>query len=162
MPQLHPNNEIVASPHSHRIHFDLNFWFTAELCLNAWFLFELLLRFTAIPRKSDFIRSYMNWLDALVVLPYFVTLTISPQQVKSIGFLRMLRFVRIVRLFRLSRHSRRIKIIAAVASSCKEEMKMLTLCTIVLIVLAGSVIYYTEGRNFGSIPDAFWWAGRWS
>ena len=154
IPSLHKKN----IHQTHRKTMNLDFWLTTELALNCWFLFELLLRFATAPRKLKFLQSYMNWLDALVVFPYFVTLMSSPAQVNSIGFLRILRFVRIMRLFRLSKHSKRIKIIAVIFASCKEELKMLSLCITVLIVLAGSVIYYSEGHNFPSIPESFWWA----
>ena len=46
----------------------------------------------------------MTWIDIVAVLPYFVVLAISRDNLRSVGFLRVVRLARIARTFRLSKH----------------------------------------------------------
>ena len=70
----------------------------------------------------EFMKSAMNWIDVLAVLPFFL-FSLSPhgaEDLKSLGFLRMFRFIRVVRLVRLSRYSKRIKVKCFLNFLCEE------------------------------------------
>lgn len=139
-----------------------NPWSIAELVLNTWFLIELVLRFMSAPKRGEFLRSTLNWIDGFAVIPYFVIFFTS-DKVTSLGFLRILRFIRVIRLFRLSKHSKRLKVVGEIIKSSFGDFQLLMLCLAMLIIFGGSLMYYIEGlpnksSAFESIPISLWWA----
>ena len=136
-------------------------WFLIELSLNSWFLLELSARFIFSPNKLRFLRSTLNVMDILAVVPYFFVLSFD-NDVSSLAFLRILRFFRVFRLFRLSKHSRRMQVIGEILKSSITDLQQLFLCLLILVVFGGSMLYFaerdTEDNQFKSIPDSLWWA----
>lgn len=132
-----------------------------EYILNAWFLFELLLRFVACPNKIEFIKAPMNVIDALAVIPYFIVNIINGK-IAYHKILRVLRFLRLFRLFRIGKHSKRMKLVGEILMSIVDDVKELLLCLIIVIIFGGSIVYYAEmdekWTRFTSIPEALWWA----
>lgn len=142
-----------------------NIWFLIELIVNIWFLIELVTRFIASPSKYGFTTSFLNWIDAVVVIPYFLTFLFK-QSMQSLRFLRMFRLFRVFRFYRASKHLKRMKIVTEVGKQCIGDMQMLLLCFCILILLGGSLIYYSENATvkddqesqFTNIPDSLYWA----
>lgn len=136
-------------------------WAKAELILNSWFLIELVLRGLSSPSKKKFILNWLNFIDALAVMPYFIMTITSPEQTGSLRFLRILRLVRILRLFKFSKHSTRLKIVGRIVLSSAGDLQLLMLCLCMLIVLAGCIMYYLENKrnpdHFPDIPNSLWW-----
>ena len=84
----------------------------------------------------------MNWIDAVAIIPYFAMLLFTPNEVLSLGFLRILRLVRILRLFRLHKlYSLKLQIIALVIRSGIDDLKILGVCTFISITVAGRYTY---------------------
>ena len=68
----------------------------------TWFTVEFLVRFLSCPDHCRFIKSFMNIIDLLAVLPYYLSpLLDQHQSVKQV-----LRILRIIRVFKMARHSR--------------------------------------------------------
>ena len=137
-------------------------WHLNELTLNSWFLMELSLSALTTPEPHTFFTSTMTWIDVVAVVPYFLLLAISPNQMSSFSFMRIIRLVRITRLFRLSKHSGRLKIVGNILLSSLQEFKTLSMCVSIIVILIGSVMYSLEGGGvegtmFDSIPMGFYW-----
>ncbi|XP_066930859.1 potassium voltage-gated channel subfamily A member 10-like isoform X2 [Clytia hemisphaerica] len=133
-----------------------------ELYLNSWFLFEFLLRFLFCPKKYIFMRKWLNWVDLIAVVPYFIFLIINRGGTSSIGVLKLLRFVRVLRLFRLSKHSARIKEVGDILSDSFQDLYIFVLCLFIMTVFSGAILYFAELSHpytqFTSIPESMWWA----
>lgn len=137
-----------------------NPWFLTELLLNNWFLLELTVRFIICPSQREFVCNSFNWIDTIAVLPYFVMLILAPTSVGSLRFLRIFRLVRVMRLFKFSKQSKRLQIVGEIVSSSLGDLQLLLLCLCILVILAGSIIYYIELKrnvDFDSIPQCIWW-----
>lgn len=136
-----------------------NPWSLIELILNTWFLFELMIRFVFSPNKKKFCTSFLNCIDALAIIPYFILLIVASESVKSVKMLRMLRLLRVFRLFRLSKHSKRVKVVGDIIRSSLHDLQILIVCLLMLMVFGGSLMYFMEDREvFTSIPESLWWA----
>ena len=135
-----------------------------EMALNVWFFIELLLRFLTAEKKFIFLTVFMNWIDFVSVVPYFVILFVrSIKAEQLLGVLKTLKFLRVIRLLRLSKHSRRLKVVVYILKSNLGNFKSLLLCLFIIVLIGGSLIYQVEQDSLPphpemtSIPQCLWW-----
>lgn len=136
-------------------------WFSLELGCIVWFTLEYLVRFISSPNKWRFLKSFLNIVDLLAILPYFITMTISSGDTTPLSVLRVVRLVRVFRIFKLSRHSLGLRILGHTLKASLSELGMLIFFLFLGVILFSSAIYYAEqGQNkmFESIPDTFWFS----
>lgn len=136
-------------------------WFAIESGCIVWFSFEYIMRFLSSPQKLVFVRSFLNLIDVIAIIPYYITLPMESSSVSSLGVLRVIRLVRVFRIFKLSRHSRGLQILGHTLRASLRELGLLIFFLLIGVILFSSAVYYAEGgekQTFASIPDAFWWA----
>lgn len=137
-------------------------WFSLETACIIWFTFEYLMRLISSPQKLVFVRSFLNLIDIVAILPYYITLPMQDTKASSFGVLRVIRLVRVFRIFKLSRHSRGLQILGHTLRASLRELGLLIFFLLIGVILFSSAVYYAEGgetgTHFKSIPDAFWWA----
>lgn len=130
-------------------------WFTLEVLCISWFTLEYVIRLLSSPCKKTFIKSILNMIDLLAILPYLISMSVTA------GVLRIFRLVRIFRIFKLSRHSNGLQILGKTLQASVSELGMLIFFLVLGVILFSSAMYYAEnGQNemFQSIPDAFWYS----
>jgi len=154
----------------------------------SWFTIEYLLRFAGSPKKWEFVKSAMNVIDVLAILPYYVSLflmgedevkltatttvspiatTISPEE-EGTSFddvrriIQVFRIMRIMRIFKLARHSTGLQSIAFTLKNSYKELGLLMLFLAMGVLIFSSLCYFAEKdeeeTGFTSIPASFWWA----
>ncbi len=144
-------------------------FFIIETVCIVWFSFELAVRFCSCPSKIKFFRNFLNLIDLIAILPYFVTLgTVlggaagGGGQTTSLAILRVIRLVRVFRIFKLSRHSKGLQILGRTLHASMRELGLLIFFLFIGVILFSSAVYFAEQgverSSFRSIPDAFWWA----
>ncbi|KAK3747609.1 hypothetical protein QZH41_003604 [Actinostola sp. cb2023] len=137
-------------------------WFSLESACIVWFTFEYFMRLMSSPQKLMFVRSFLNLIDIVAIMPYYITLPMQNTKASSLGVLRVIRLVRVFRIFKLSRHSRGLQILGHTLRASLRELGLLIFFLLIGVILFSSAVYYAEGgekgTHFKSIPDAFWWA----
>ena len=142
-------------------------FFVIETVCTAWFTIELIIRFLVCPSKLMFWRDIKNVIDALAILPYYVTFinvvsTMSCASAKSSASLAFLRVIRLIRIFKLTKHSVGLQVLILTFKASIQGLGLFLVAFIVCMLVFSSAIYYAElgvpGSNIHSIPDAFWWA----
>jgi len=145
------------------------FFIIETMCI-IWFTFEFIVRFLTCPLKLQFLKSIMNVIDIVAIIPYFITLgTVlaadnqkKSSQAASLAILRVIRLVRVFRIFKLSRHSKGLQILGQTLRASISELGLLIFFLIIGVILFSSAVYFAEVTEpdtyFKSIPDAFWWA----
>ncbi len=141
-------------------------FFYIECVCNAWFTFEILVRFVASPSKSDFTRASVNIIDYIATFSFYIDLALQKfaENMENADILEFFSIIRIMRLFKLTRHSNGLKILIQTFRASAKELMLLVFFLALGIVIFASLIYYAERiqtnphNDFNSIPLGLWWA----
>lgn len=140
-----------------------------------WFTLEFLVRIACCPDKLFFIKSMLNIIDFVAILPFYLEVGLSGLSSKAardaLGFLRVVRFVRILRIFKLTRHFVGLRVLGHTLRASTNEFLLLIIFLALGVLIFATMIYYAErigakssdptGSNhthFKNIPIGFWWA----
>lgn len=143
-----------------------NPFFVVEFSCMCWFTLEFLLRFISSPSKVEFSKSFLNIIDFVAIVPFFVNLAMAgakPGGTPPFAVLRVFRLVRVFRIFKLSRHSRGLQILGKTFKASIQELCLLVFFLSLGLVLFSSAIYIAENlypnpnTKFVSIPASFWY-----
>ncbi|XP_006875959.1 PREDICTED: potassium voltage-gated channel subfamily G member 2 [Chrysochloris asiatica] len=162
--------------------------FVLETVCVAWFSFEFLLRSMQAESKCAFLRTPLNIIDILAILPFYVSLLVDlaagggpgtgpgPGTVGVAGpaggnklleraglVLRLLRALRVLYVMRLARHSLGLRTLGLTARRCARELGLLLLFLCVAMALFAPLVHLAERelgarRDFSSVPASYWWA----
>ncbi|CAO1379605.1 unnamed protein product [Diamesa hyperborea] len=142
------------------------FFFYIESFCNAWFTFEIMIRFISSPSKCEFIMSSVNIIDYIATLSFYVDLILQrfAAHLENADILEFFSIIRIMRLFKLTRHSSGLKILVQTFRASAKELTLLVFFLVLGIVIFASLVYYAERiqtnphNDFNSIPLGLWWA----
>ncbi|XP_066973877.1 potassium voltage-gated channel protein Shaw-like isoform X1 [Macrobrachium rosenbergii] len=146
-------------------------FFYVEAACNAWFTFEILIRFTVTPMKLEFVKNTINIIDFVATLSFYMDIILNQTKFaaddntgKSAEVIEFLSIIRILRLFKLTRHSGGLKILIHTFKASAKELTLLVFFLVLGIVIFASLVYYAERlqanphNDFKSIPEGLWWA----
>lgn len=84
----------------------------------AFFTFDFLIRLFICPSFCDFLRTPLNILDFLAIMPFYLELAVGQLiQGSALTTFKVLRIFRIMRVMKLIRHSKRLILMGRVSSS---------------------------------------------
>ncbi|KAG8442291.1 hypothetical protein GDO86_011185 [Hymenochirus boettgeri] len=148
--------------------------FVLETVCVAWFSLEFVLRFIQAESKCVFLRTPLNIIDMMAILPYYITLIVDAlsggkggagnNYLEKVGLvLRVLRALRILYVMRLARHSLGLQTLGLTVRRCTREFGLLLLFLCVAMALFSPLVYLAENelgakQEFTSIPGSYWWA----
>ncbi|XP_071051938.1 potassium voltage-gated channel protein Shaw isoform X2 [Onthophagus taurus] len=141
-------------------------FFYIECICNAWFTFEILVRFIASPNKCEFINSSVNVIDYIATASFYIDLVLRKfaSHLENADIMEFFSIIRIMRLFKLTRHSSGLKILIQTFRASAKELTLLVFFLVLGIVIFASLVYYAERiqinphNDFKSIPLGLWWA----
>lgn len=153
----------------------------------GWFTFELLIRLLCCPSKMKFLKQFMNWIDLLAILPYFIMLALHltllaeaenssltetvietnngryrrvPQVFRLLRILKILRFI--ARFFKLARHSVGMQALGYTFRTKYKELSLVLLFLGMGAIIFASITFVfesdAEGSQFETMLDGYWWA----
>ncbi|XP_075998481.1 potassium voltage-gated channel subfamily G member 4a [Genypterus blacodes] len=152
--------------------------FIIETVCVAWFSLEFVLRFIQARSKLEFLRGPLNIIDAMAILPYYVSLVVTEEDpateherpgggkgyLDKLGLvLRILRALRILYVMRLARHSLGLQTLGLTVRRSTREFGLLLLFLCVAVTLFSPLVHLAESEltgthDFSSIPASYWWA----
>ncbi|TKC49236.1 hypothetical protein EI555_010557, partial [Monodon monoceros] len=147
--------------------------FVLETVCVAWFSFEFLLRSLQAESKCAFLRTPLNIIDILAILPFYVSLLVGLAAQPGAGgnklleraglVLRLLRALRVLYVMRLARHSLGLRSLGLTVRRCAREFGLLLLFLCVAMALFAPLVHLAERelgarRDFSSVPASYWWA----
>ncbi|CAB1338831.1 unnamed protein product [Coregonus sp. 'balchen'] len=158
--------------------------FVVETVCVAWFSLEFMLRFLHARSKLEFARGPLNIIDAVALLPYYVSLVVVENNMTledgsagagrgyldKLGLvLRLMRALRILYVMRLARHSLGLQTLGLTMQRSTREFSLLLLFVTVGMALFSPMVHLAESElapnaatapqhSFSSIPASYWWA----
>ncbi|KAL3868950.1 hypothetical protein ACJMK2_041698 [Sinanodonta woodiana] len=138
-----------------------------------FFTIELIIRFGFSPNKLRFVRSPMNIIDLLALVPLYMQLIFNTDDYKfcyvnerfTIEIMFILRIIRMFRIFHLVKHYQALKILVYSLKASVQELLMLLIFLLIGMLVFATMIYYAEREDavkpsstFSTIPVGFWWA----
>uniref|UniRef100_A0A8D0GHQ2 Potassium voltage-gated channel modifier subfamily G member 2 n=1 Tax=Sphenodon punctatus TaxID=8508 RepID=A0A8D0GHQ2_SPHPU len=152
--------------------------FVLETVCVAWFSFEFLLRSIQAESKCAFLKTPLNIIDILAILPFYISLFVDMASANSnkpgggtgnkylerVGLvLRFFRALRILYVMRLARHSLGLQTLGLTVRRCTREFVLLLLFLCVAMALLSPLVYLAESelgakQEFTSVPSTYWWA----
>ncbi|XDV50506.1 hypothetical protein PO909_019556 [Leuciscus waleckii] len=139
-----------------------------ETACIGWFTVEYVLRLASSPNKLRFALSFMNMIDFLAVLPFYVVLVLTYLGTAMMELanvqqaVQALRIMRIARIFKLARHSSGLQTLTYALKRSFKELGLLLMYMGVGIFVFSALGYTMEQSHpetlFRSIPQSFWWA----
>ncbi|XP_032363587.1 voltage-gated potassium channel KCNC2 isoform X1 [Etheostoma spectabile] len=168
------NSSVPDSGPQYEIETDPALTYVEGVCV-FWFTIEFLVRVTFCPVKLEFIKSVLNIIDFVAILPFYLEVGLSGLSSKAakdvLGFLRVVRFVRILRIFKLTRHFVGLRVLGHTLRASTNEFLLLIIFLALGVLIFATMIYYAERigampndptgslhTDFKNIPIGFWWA----
>lgn len=139
------------------------------ICI-VFFTVDLILRFTACPKRKEFFKNVLNVIDLVIVVAMwiaFILVSTNVDMTSSTSLLwaylvaKAFIILRLLRLFRLGKHVSGLKVLYLSMKASLQELGLLLLMFLITTSLFGSVIYYAEFFNashFDSVAIGIWWA----
>ncbi|CAI4223655.1 unnamed protein product [Auanema sp. JU1783] len=136
-----------------------------EILCMIYFTFEYIIRFLVSPRKAEFLRSPLNVIDVLTILPFLIEAFNELQWIRNFRgamlVVRVMRLARVARIFKLARYSTGLRAFGQTMKKSAAELSMLGMFLVTGIMLFSTAIYFFErdepNSKFYSIPAACWW-----
>lgn len=156
-----------------------NYFECIEIFSILFFTFEYFLRLLTTCDIKHFLKSALNFVDLVAVMPYFIQLIFEafsdPEDLsaqddlktmarvsKVSKILKIVKLMRIFRILKLARHSTGMQAFGFTLRQCYQQVCCLFLFITMGIFTFSALMHSVErevvGTPFSSIPDAWWWA----
>lgn len=151
-----------------------------EIASILFFTVEYFLRLVTTSNIKQFVKSALNFVDLVAVMPYFLQIIFEAFFVDSEDFsaqedlktmarvskvskvLKVVKLMRIFRILKLARHSTGMRAFGFTIRQCSEQVCCLFLFIAMGIFTFSALMHSVEtdqpGTPFSSIPETWWWA----
>ena len=134
-------------------------WYNIEVVCVVIFSVEYTVRIVVCPDKGKFLRGFMNTIDLIAILPFFIEEIYSAvaDDAEGIGgggsaVFRVVRLVRVFRIFKLSRYLAWVRMFAAAMARSAMPLAMVGFIMAIFAVIYSSAMYFMERGDWD--PDA--------
>uniref|UniRef100_A0A915C8D8 Potassium channel domain-containing protein n=2 Tax=Parascaris TaxID=6254 RepID=A0A915C8D8_PARUN len=142
-----------------------------EISCMVWFTVEYIIRFIISPQKCSFVKSPLNVIDLMTILPFYaeeclplvgIVKAVELRNIRgAMVVIRVMRLARVARIFKLARYSTGLRAFGETMRKSAAELSMLGMFLLTGIMLFSTAIYFFErdeqNSKFYSIPAACWW-----
>ena len=145
------------------------FFIIQTVCV-VFFTIELLLRIISAPSLLGFVKSLMNWIDIISIVPYYISLAIYISGRKNhfnstiyivLRLLRILRFVRVLKFYRVFRSIKSLRVLVSTMCESIPDFFLMILILTLLSFLFGAAAYFAEHESNGQAFDSIFKATYW-
>ncbi|XP_061681702.1 potassium voltage-gated channel subfamily V member 2-like [Syngnathoides biaculeatus] len=150
-----------------------------EIITIVFFALEYLTRLATTPDIKLFLKSGLNFVDMVAVMPYFAQIVLeaalgsedgnTPEDLRTLSrfsklghVLKVVKLLRIFRILKLARHSTGMRAFGFTLRQCYQQASCILLFIAMGIFTFSTLLHSaereTEASPISSIPYAWWWA----
>ncbi|CAB1431832.1 unnamed protein product [Pleuronectes platessa] len=150
-----------------------------EIITIVFFTFECLFRLVSTPDITMFLKSGLNFVDMVAVMPYLFQIVFAAftnyadagaqEEVRAVArvsrlshVLKVVKLLRVFRILKLARHSTGMRAFGFTLRQCYQQASCIFLFIAMGILTFSALLHSaereTEGSPISSIPYAWWWA----
>ena len=139
---------------------DAKIFAALEFACIVYFSVEYLLRLIATNGKCRFMKSALNVIDLVAILPFYAGLAVDPRPpwepggLAGVSVVRVVRLIRVLRVFKFGKSMRGLTVFKNTMLKSMDELMLLLFFVMLALLVLGSVIFYVE-RDFDrfQLPD---------
>ncbi|KNC55591.1 Kcna5-prov protein [Thecamonas trahens ATCC 50062] len=148
-----------------------------EIVCVGVFTIEYVTKLLTCDNVWQFVKGPMNIVDLAAILPFYIELALSGNNLGSFAVIRVVRLTRVFRLFKLSKYSKGFGLVTQALMASLDALGLLVFLFLLAVVFFSSGLYYAELSEstyddaqqrwirsdgkvspFQSIPACFWWS----
>ncbi|XP_019730703.1 potassium voltage-gated channel subfamily V member 2-like isoform X2 [Hippocampus comes] len=150
-----------------------------EIVTIVFFALEYFTRLATTPNLQIFLRSGLNFVDMVAVMPYFAQIILEAafgsgdgnthEDLRTLAsvsklshVLKVVKLLRVFRILKLARHSTGMRAFGFTLRQCYQQASCILLFIAMGIFTFSALLHSaereTEGSPISSIPHAWWWA----
>jgi len=129
------------------VHKTIDFFGHFETVCVINFTAEFVLRVLSCPNHCDFVMTFMNWIDFLSIIPFYMDLIVSDTGV-NLQILRLFRTFRGVRLMKIGRYSSGLRLIQTSFKRSTDALQLFAMIFAIMIIMFSSAMFYSENETF--------------
>jgi uncharacterized membrane-anchored protein YhcB (DUF1043 family) len=130
-------------------------WTIIEVFCVSIFTAEFIIRFFTCPSLLKFIRSPLNIVDFLAILPFYVELALGTSLAGSSSLLRIMRLIRIFRIFKVTRYLPWVRVFINAMTLSLQPLLMLVFVILIAVIVFSSAMYYAERGEWSSVTNMY-------
>eukprot|EP00743_Colponemidia_sp_Colp-15_P004986 GILK01005372.1.p1 GENE.GILK01005372.1~~GILK01005372.1.p1 ORF type:complete len:421 (-),score=59.44 GILK01005372.1:224-1435(-) len=134
---------------------DLSVWVQLEIFVSLSFTFEYLGRISSCNNILKFAVVFLNVIDLVAIVPFWLELIIPGSGQGSVVVLRVIRLARIFRLFKVSRYSANLQLFGSAMARSKDAFLLLLFFIGLTCILFSSLMYYVERGTWDSMRNEY-------
>ncbi|XP_064618881.1 potassium voltage-gated channel protein Shaw-like isoform X2 [Lineus longissimus] len=129
----------------------------------VFFFVEIVLRFSFSMDRKAFLKTPLNIIDIICILPYLLSLILknvgdNDDVSRILRAVLALRVIRLLRIFRLMKHYVAFKILVYTIKVSSKELILIVVLLFIGVLIFACLIHLVESDTFDNIPIGFWWA----
>lgn len=141
------------------------FFLANSICV-AVFTVDYVVRLLCAPERLKFVRGFLNIVDLLALLPFYIAITLKFvfRIHDDFSFIAILRLFRVFRVLKLAKRSQRLRTIGASifkGGGSGTEVFFVLFGLLMVLTVFSTIIFFMEQTSsktaFGSIPETMWY-----
>lgn len=127
-----------------------------ELFSIGVFTIELTVKLASCPSFKEFFSSYLNWIDVVAVLPFYVELAAAQLDLKGTRVLRIVRLVRVFRILKLGGKFEKLQVVSSAMVDSLDMLAMMMFLLVLSIIIFSTLAYFAEQGHHDCPAEAQW------
>lgn len=122
------------------------------------FTVEYVARIYAARKPLRYVRSFYGVIDALAILPTYLSIVLVGSQYLLV--IRSLRLLRVFRVLKAVRYLGQASVLVRALRASREKITVFLVTVLTMVLIIGSAMYLIEGpsNGFDSIPVSIYWS----